>query len=166
MKRSILSISLSLLFIGGFSYPVSADSNVPTVYVVNDTVVDGVKDWPISAAIRNWNRNNHLRIIEVDSCDGYVRCSLIREWLYPADYDGAGTYNLENYEINFNATMELSYRARKMAVCHEIGHFLGLGHSSRFNAGCMRYYLTPSPQPHAGERNRIRAALKLTNLPL
>jgi hypothetical protein len=51
---------------------------------------------------------------------------------------------------------KLTWLERRSIICHELGHFLGLGHNGR---ACMRAYVRPSmdnidPRPYAGDYNR------------
>jgi hypothetical protein len=149
MKRSILSGMLSLVFVGGLYSPANAAQNA--------YYVDNTQHYPVYSAAQHWSRNGHIILVEVNSCREYSPCVNVSEW---RSSDVIGGNNVAGWAdpgtkgigLIYHYKNSLAYRFA--AICHEFGHYLGVGHSSH---GCMKAYIKPNIQNWVGKYNLGKA---------
>lgn len=89
--------------------------------------------WPVDAAIWEWNKNNKNMLVEgrlAKNCLGTVVLSESSgvEWW-------GRTHFLDNGVIALYFNTEVPEQFRQSVVCHELGHVLGLPHTS--DLSCM-----------------------------
>lgn len=171
MNRSILSAALSIVFVGAF-FPTEVHATDAVGFY---SVDQSVEHYPVGAAVRNWDQN----MIRVSECtQHYIPCVEITErpapfggkaaryWMDSVDLYWSDKYQslislpVGHIELLYNP--EFTWRERRMIICHEFGHFLGVDHNRH---ACMRSYVresrysTPDPKPYAGDYNRGKASI-------
>lgn len=95
-------------------------------------------DWPVDSAIGIWNNNgkNFLRTytLGLSSCDNHVLLQLVRE--LPDGFSGETTYHMSSATVVLFAD-SVPRNLRQSLLCHELGHVLGLPHSTE-PGSCMQ----------------------------
>lgn len=133
---------------------------------VIDFVDSSGSAWPIGRAITEWNKTSGIDSIYRPTgagCDGApAHCVKVTSNNYGATgwvgetsrtLNAAGTY-YNSASVRLNDHYGGSEAERWNSACHELGHVLGLGHSTS-TASCMYYQRTAHKYPHADDRKLL-----------
>lgn len=145
MSKGWKIIVILLLLMSGLMLGTGAADAGSAIYYTDTTG----KPWPVPTTARAWNANGDVQLVRVQSCTGYTPCYDIVRGQLETGYMGLTYTSSIGGRIVFNTQYEsLPWRWRRQAVCHELGHVLGLGHST--GQTCMTEYdfgIWPWPQP-------------------
>ena len=171
MRRALASaaVGAAVASVVAGGLPVSAEETAPAavevtaaavhpapavLFVADLTAKDGRDEWPVAAAVRNWNRNGRVVLTLVESCVDRHPCVDVVE--APA---GTGTWlgwaetirPHDRYQVLLNASHfdRAWFRGpmrplQRSLVCHELGHVL-LGDAHRDGLGsCLSTAADPA----------------------
>ena len=111
-----------------------------------------IVDWPLKSAINSWNANNATILKVVPSDRPCVATIVISE--EPTDkYWGKTTPSVSEDVVKISVSSKVPIENRQHVLCHELGHALGVIHSS--NRSCMNIQLV-EPYPSQADLDEVR----------
>lgn len=159
MKRLIALAVIGLLATALGMGLLAGKANASSVIFYTDTTG---KPWPVPTTARAWNANGDVYLVRVKSCIGYTPCYDIMRGDPGTTRDGSTVMgmtwrsSLGGMVILNTAYEYLPWRDRRQAVCHELGHVLGLDDDIQDQTCVMSIDgLTPWPTP--ADLDRVRA---------
>jgi hypothetical protein len=137
MRKSILAAMAAIFILVGFAAPSEAVTQ-RWVYVVSQLPYPKYR---VDYSVLDWTKSPYVAMRMASSCTGHKYCVTIKQAELGTSLAGV-TSNVKypdgsiRYTIKIDYAMaKQTYYGRKWVVCHELGHTLGVGHTTR---NCMR----------------------------
>lgn len=164
IRTIALAAPVSLLAIIAGAAPAHADGGLLAwpkdhVYVVDQTG----GGWPVERAAANLGANSPLDLTRVTSCPSGGQCIYLKVKSIPGQQDGYTSWSYVNGHDITTATVwldswqtnRLSARNELGLTTHELGHAIGLPHSTSKSSIMYPYYMVAPSRPSAGDFSHI-----------
>jgi hypothetical protein len=163
----VLGLLASVLLIGVMVLvnPFAANAQSGTLHWAANKVyvVDGTNAaWPVATAAERLDNNSSLDLVWVRTCPARSQCIFVKTKTLAGSNVGLTTYAYTGRDI-VSATVYLdtrfassSYRNRLADTTHELGHAVGLNHTSDKTSCMYPYVNVGATAPNSADYSRLR----------